>query len=69
MKGNAMSNKKQTSEFIQTNDPLDAGTTIREIGGTTYIVTGKYKADAKEGLLDKIWRLIENDVDELDINK
>jgi len=33
----------------------------RKIGGTTYIITGKYKEDAREGLLDKLWRLIEND--------
>lgn len=32
----------------------------RKIGGTTYIMTGKFK-ESGENLLDKLWRLIEND--------
>jgi hypothetical protein len=32
----------------------------RKIGGTTYIVYGKWKKEG-ETLKDKIWRLIEND--------
>jgi len=34
---------------------------VRKIGGTTYIVRAHYKQNAREGLLDKIWRLIQND--------
>ena len=34
----------------------------RKIGGTTYIVSTSFK-EKGEGLLDKIWRLIENDAD------
>ena len=39
----------------------EAEITVRKIGGTTYIVTSEYNENAKEGLLDKIWRLIQND--------
>ena len=35
--------------------------TKRKIGGTTYIVTSKYNENAREGLLDKLWWLIQND--------
>jgi len=35
----------------------------RKIGGTTYIVTSEFNENAREGLLDKLWRLIENDND------
>ena len=43
-------------------------TTESKVGGTTYIVTSHYKTDtgaplAGEGLLDKLWRLIENDTE------
>ena len=48
-------NVKNTSE-------LSTGViTERKIGGTTYIVTSEYNENATEGLLDKIWRLIQND--------
>ncbi|MCL2036368.1 MAG: transposon-encoded TnpW family protein [Oscillospiraceae bacterium] len=32
-----------------------------KIGTTIYIVTGTYKKEGKEGLLDKLWRLIKSD--------
>ena len=32
----------------------------RKIGGTTYIVRVHLKKGAREGLLDKVWRLIQN---------
>lgn len=32
-----------------------------KIGGTTYIVSSCFKADAKDGLVDKVVRLLEND--------
>ena len=32
-----------------------------KVGGTTYIITSTHSKNAREGLLDKIWRLIEND--------
>ena len=32
----------------------------RTIGGTTYIVRAHLKKNGREGLLDKIWRLIQN---------
>jgi hypothetical protein len=32
----------------------------RKIGGTTYIVRTHLKKNAREGLLDKVWRLIQN---------
>jgi hypothetical protein len=35
-------------------------TIVRKIGNTTYILTAKYKQDAKEGLADKLLRLIKN---------
>ena len=38
-------------------------TIVRKIGGTTYILTAKYKPDAKEGLADKLLRLIKNNDD------
>ncbi|MCL2225432.1 MAG: transposon-encoded TnpW family protein [Defluviitaleaceae bacterium] len=34
-----------------------------KVGGTTYIITGKYKENAREGLLDKLWRLMQNDAE------
>ena len=37
----------------------------RKIGNTTYILTAKYKQDAKEGAVDKLLRLIENNDDEI----
>ena len=40
-------------------------TLMRKIGNTTYILTAKYKQDAKEGLVDKLLRLIENDNEEI----
>ena len=40
----------------------------RKIGNTTYIVRVHYKQDAREGLLDKIWRLIKNDAGDDVIN-
>jgi len=40
---------------------LPTGPMVRKIGGTTYIVRAHYKQNAREGLLDKIWRLIQND--------
>jgi len=36
----------------------------RQIGNTTYILTAKCNPNAREGLLDKIWRLIQQDNDE-----
>ena len=39
----------------------------RKIGGTTYVVFGKYKENG-EGLLDKVWRLIEKDNDGKDFH-
>ena len=38
------------------------GITKSTVGGTTYIVTSTYK-ERGEGLLDKLWRLIQNDTD------
>jgi hypothetical protein len=35
-------------------------TFTQKIGGTTYILTAKYKQGAKEGLVDKLLRLIAN---------
>ncbi|MDR1410148.1 MAG: transposon-encoded TnpW family protein [Oscillospiraceae bacterium] len=32
-----------------------------KIGTTTYVTTFRYNQEAKEGLLDKIWRLIRRD--------
>jgi hypothetical protein len=34
-----------------------------KIGGCTYIVNSYYREDARENLLDKLWRLIRNDSD------
>jgi hypothetical protein len=34
---------------------------MRKIGRTTYILTAKYNKESKEGLVDKLWRLIKND--------
>jgi len=33
----------------------------RKIGNTTYTLRAHFKPDAREGLLDKLWRLIRND--------
>jgi len=33
----------------------------RKIGNTTYIVRVHFKQDSKEGLVDKLWRLMRND--------
>jgi hypothetical protein len=35
--------------------------TERKIGNTTYIVRVYFKPNAREGLADKLWRLIRND--------
>ena len=51
-------NKTQTTSSLST-DVI----TQRKIGGTTYIVTSEYDENAQEGLLDKIWRLIQSDAD------
>ena len=40
---------------------VEAGTLEMKIDSTTYIITGKYKENSNEKLLDKLWRLIEND--------
>ena len=40
---------------------ISTETTVSKIAGTTYIVSSKYKENTKEGLLDKLWRLIEKD--------
>jgi len=48
-------NNKQKASHLPT-EPME-----RKIGGTTYIVRVHYKQNAREGLLDKIWRLIQND--------
>jgi len=37
--------------------------TERKIGKTTYIVRSFYRSNAREGLLNKLWRLIQNDAD------
>jgi len=49
--------------IIDTNDkPYIEGETMElKIGSTTYIITGKYPKDGKPKLVDKLWRLIEND--------
>ena len=38
-------------------------TTEMQIGNTTYIVRSFHSPNAREGLLDKLWRLIQNDAD------
>jgi hypothetical protein len=43
-----------------TEQPLEC-----QIGNTTYILTAKCSATARETLLQKIWRLIRNDDDEV----
>jgi len=40
------------------------GTLVRKISNTTYILTAKYKQGAKEGLTDKLLRLIENNTND-----
>ena len=52
--------EKQQINNTQTATPE---TMELKIGGTTYIVSGKYKENGKEGLIDKLWRLIEHDED------
>lgn len=37
-------------------------TRVQTIGSTTYIVNSSYKKDSKEGLVDKVARLIKNAV-------
>jgi len=62
-----MSKHSLSSAEMRTTLPKETATiepreiTKRKIGGTTYIVTSKYKGNAKEGLLDKLWWLIQND--------
>ena len=38
-------------------------TTETHIGNTIYIVRSFHSPNAHEGLLDKLWRLIQNDAD------
>ena len=38
-------------------------TTEMQIGNTTYIVRSFHSPNAREGLLDKLWRLIQNNAD------
>ena len=58
-----MTDNTPPAENIQTAPPIIPPTVEYKIGSTTYIVSGKYKENAREGLLDKLWRLIENDAD------
>ena len=51
-----MSNS-QTKQIAAFHNPEP---TERKIGGTTYIVRVHLKKNAREGLLDKVWRLIQN---------
>lgn len=46
---------------MEKESPLtQPGTTTYEVGGTTFIVRSSYNPNAKEGLVDKIVRMIEN---------
>jgi len=47
--------EKTETAYCEMAEPMEL-----KIGGTTYILTGKYK-EKGEGLLHKLWRLIEND--------
>ncbi|MCL2083564.1 MAG: transposon-encoded TnpW family protein [Oscillospiraceae bacterium] len=53
--------KKTPTEDMRTTYQSETPVIQRKIGNTTYIVTGTYKKDAKEGLMDKLWRLMKND--------
>jgi len=37
--------------------------TEMQIGNTTYVIRSFHSPNAREGLLDKLWRLIQNDAD------
>jgi len=55
-------NNIKTQESNTESDFINAPEIVEyKVGSTTYIITGKYKKSGKEGLLDKLWRLIEND--------
>ena len=58
-----MNDPQALCENVQTVSPVLSEDFELKIGGTTYIVTSKYKENSREGLLDKIWRLMEYDVD------
>jgi len=55
MTDNTSTEEKTQTPHHEISEPMEL-----KIGGTTYILTGKYK-EKGEGLLHKIWRLIEND--------
>ena len=55
-KGIFMTNQNKQKAAFHSPEPTEY-----KIGGTTYIVRTHLKKNASEGLLDKIWRLIQND--------
>jgi hypothetical protein len=60
-------NIQPPNEDVKTTTPLTEITvTPMKIGRTTYIITEKFKQDAREGLVDKVLRLIRDDVADTD---
>jgi hypothetical protein len=57
-----MSEQSNKSSIKTSPSFTEDETTESKVGGTTYIVTSNYKENG-EGLLDKLWRLIQNDAD------
>lgn len=52
---NNHNNSKHKATFHQP-EPIE-----RKIGNTTYIVRAYFNPNAREGVLDQLWRLMKND--------
>ena len=50
-----------TNNNTNTSDLYLSEPTEYKIGNTTYVVRVHFKQEAREGLLDKLWRLMRND--------
>jgi len=58
-----MIHNNQTQPRNSAVSPLSLPPIERKTGNTTYIVTARFNPNAREGLLGKLWRLIQNDAD------
>jgi len=56
-------NNHNTPQPAKPEPAVPFHTTEMQIGNTTYIVRAFHSSNAREGLLDKLWRLMQNDAD------
>jgi hypothetical protein len=58
-----MTHKDQPQPHNTAVSPLSLPPIERQFGNTTYIITARFNPNAREGLLGKLRRLIQNDAD------